>query len=72
MTQDEVSRIERYLRRIFGNREIEVDAPTTPRDPAEMRIGSILIGAVSKQEDDGDTVYSLVIDMAPDDLGNGC
>jgi hypothetical protein len=71
MTDEEISRIERYLRRILGNPEIELDAPVTPRDPAEMRIGSVLVGTVSKQEDEGETVYSLLIDIVPEDLGNG-
>lgn len=71
MTDEEIARIERHIRRILGNPEIELDAPAAPCDPAEMRIGSILIGTVSKQDDEGEILYSLVIDIAPEDLGNG-
>jgi len=71
MTDEEIWRIERHIRRLLGNSEIAVDAPVAPCDPAEMRIGNVLIGTVSKQTDDDEILYSLVIDIAPEDLGNG-
>ena len=46
MTANEIARVQDYLRRIFENGKIFIDAPSKPGQPVEVRLGGEFIGVI--------------------------
>lgn len=68
MTPNEMSRVQRYLRTTFKNSEIQVTPPTRPGEPVGVAIGDEFIGALYRDEDEGEISYALHISILSEDL----
>ena len=68
MTQNDVARVQSYLRKTFGNNGIEIDIPEKPGQPVEVRVGREFIGVLHRDEDEGEVSYSLMMSILEEDL----
>jgi hypothetical protein len=68
MTDEEIARMQDYLRRTFDNDRIFVDKPIRPGAPIEVRIGQEFIGVLYRDEDEGEVSYFLNISILEEDL----
>lgn len=68
MTPNEISRLQDYLRRTFGNERIYVDPPMKKGATVEVRIHDEFIGVVHRDEDEGEVSYDLHISILETDL----
>jgi len=55
----EISKLEAYLRRTFGNDDIQLKAPPGADDPARMMIGTDAVAEIWRDEDEGELSWSL-------------
>lgn len=66
--KDDVPRLERYLRKLFGNDNLKVLMHPKKDDMAEISIGDEFIGPVYREEEDGEVTYQLQIAILDFDL----
>ena len=59
MKKAEISKLEAYLRRTFGNDNIHVKARTKKDDSAEVLIGDEFIGVLFRDEDEGELSWNF-------------
>ena len=68
MKPTDIPRVQAYLRKLFGNERIHVDAPKKPGATVEMRIGDEFVATVHRDEDDGEVSFSLQMVILDEDL----
>ncbi|WP_119677583.1 DUF3126 family protein [Indioceanicola profundi] len=68
MTPTEITKLQAYLRKAFGNDRITVAAPKKKGQPAEVMVGSEFIGTLYRDEEDGDVSYDFNMSILAEDL----
>lgn len=68
MDRSEISRVETYLRRKFGNDTISVDAAGRDDESAEISIGGEFIGILYRDEDEGEVSFAFHMAIIDKDL----
>ncbi len=68
MDRSEVSRVETYLRRKFGNDTISVDPSGRDDESAEVSIGGEFIGVIYKDDDEGEVSFAFHMAIIDKDL----
>ena len=68
MTPTEITKLQTYLRKVFGNERISVQPPKKKGQPAEVMVGSEFIGTLYRDEDDGDVSYDFNMSILAEDL----
>ncbi|WP_114394360.1 DUF3126 family protein [Oleisolibacter albus] len=68
MTPNEISRLQTYLRKTFGNEKVTVNPPAKKGQPVEVTIGDEFIGTLYRDEEDGDISYAFNMTILADDL----
>ena len=68
MTQSEIARVQAYMRRLFGNRNIILEARDKKDDSVEVMMGDEFIGVIFKDEEDGDISYAFNMAILEMDL----
>ena len=68
MTSKEIARVESYLRRLFANDRIAIDAPKKPNAPIVVRVGQEFIGVLYRDEEEGELSYALHMTIFEEDL----
>jgi hypothetical protein len=68
MTKDELQKVERYMRRVFGNPKLSVRARPKKTDSAEVYIGDEFIGVLFEDNEDGDKSYGFNMSILEEDL----
>ena len=68
MTQDELTKISRYLQIKFGNPNISIRPSVSDSSMAEVYIGSEFIATIYKDEEDGEISYDLNMSIIDIDL----
>ena len=68
MEKTELERVQRYLRTLFGNPQIKVQARPKKKDSAEVYLGEEFIGVLFKDEEDGDLSYNFQMAILDTDL----
>jgi hypothetical protein len=68
MTKDELTKIERYLRRTFDNPRIGVRARPRKTDSADVHIGEEFIGVLFEDVEDGEKSYNFQMAILEIDL----
>ncbi len=66
--KEDVPRLERYLRKVFGNQNLKVVMHPKKNDMAEISIGEEFLGPVYREEEDGEVSYQLQIAILDIDL----
>jgi hypothetical protein len=64
----EIEKLNRHLRRVFGNPSISVKPRLKLKDSAELYVGEEFLGVISKIEDEGETSYDLSMSILDIDL----
>jgi Protein of unknown function (DUF3126) len=67
--KNELEKVQNYLRRLFGNPEINLTPRMRREDMAEVYIGGELNGMLSLDTEDGDRSYNLQIGVPERELG---
>jgi Protein of unknown function (DUF3126) len=66
--KDDVPRLERYLRKLFGNDNLKVVAHPKKNDMAELLIGDEFIGSIYRDEEDGEISFPFQMAILEIDL----
>lgn len=64
----EIARVQEYLRKSLSNNRIVITPPTKPTAPVEVYIGEEFVGVLYKDEEEGETSYSLTMSILEEDL----
>jgi hypothetical protein len=59
MTASELSKLQSYLRKVFGARTLGVRARPKGKDTADFLIGDAAVGTIIVDDEDGDRSYQL-------------
>ncbi len=57
MDKTEIEQVQRYMRNLFNNPQINVAARAKPKGSAEVFLGEEAIGTLDKDEEDGELSY---------------
>jgi len=68
MTAQEASRVQNYLQRKFGNKNITVRARERNADSVEVLLNGEFMGVLYKDEDEGETSYDFNMAILEVDL----
>ncbi|BBF92684.1 DUF3126 family protein [Blastochloris tepida] len=68
MDAKEISKLDRYLKRLFNNASVKVRARPQKKDSAELYIGDEFVGVLFRDDEDGDLSYNLQIAILDTDL----
>ncbi|MFM9937954.1 MAG: DUF3126 family protein [Hyphomicrobiaceae bacterium] len=68
VSQQELKRVETYMRKVFGARGIEVRGRQKAADAAEVYLGDEFLGVVSKDTEDGEVCYQFNMTILDIDL----
>ena len=68
MKPNEIVRVQDYLRKTFSNDHISLVAPRKSTAPVEVFIGDEFIGALYRDDEEGEVSYALTISILEDDL----
>lgn len=68
MDKTELAKLERFLRRTFGNHSIRVTARPRKTDSAEVYIGEEFVGVISVDDEDGDRSFNFDMAILAEDL----
>jgi hypothetical protein len=68
VNKDEVARLQAYLRKKFGTRNLEVRARPKKDDSAEVFIGDEFIAVLFREEEEGEVSYQFQMAILDLDL----
>ena len=68
MDKNDIGKVQRYLRRLFGNESIRVTARPKKTDSAEIYIGDEFVGVLFEDNEDGDKSFNLQMAILEADL----
>ena len=68
MTTKEVARLQAYLRKTFGTRNLEVRARPKKDNSAEVFVGDEFIAVLFREEEDGEVSYQFQMAILDLDL----
>ena len=68
MKPEEIRKLDRYFKRVFGNPSLEVKARPRKDDSCELYIGDEFLGLIYKDDDDGDQSYNFSMAILDVDL----
>jgi len=66
---DELKKIERYLRGLFGNETLAVRARPKKDDSAEVFVAGEFIGLIYRDDEEEDLSYNFTMAILAEDLG---
>ncbi|WP_420405746.1 DUF3126 family protein [Nisaea sp.] len=68
MNKSEIEKVQRYLRRTFGNHGITIDGRPNKDDSAEVSLDGEFIGVIFKDDEEGDVSYDFHMTILEMDL----
>ena len=68
MKKEELTKVEAYLRKTFGTKNLTVRARPKKDDSAEVYIGEDFVAVLYRQEDEGETSYQFQMAILDIDL----
>lgn len=68
MKKDELARLETYLRKTFGTKNLAVRARPKKDDSAEVYIGDDFVAILFREEEDGEVSYQFQMAILEMDL----
>ncbi len=70
MTKDELTRLEAYLKKTFGTRNLTVRARPKKDNSAEVYIGDDFVAVLFREEEDGEVSYQFQMAILELDLAD--
>ena len=64
----EIARVQEYLRKSLSNNRVVIPAPKGADAPVEVYIADEFVGVLYKDEDEGETSYTLMMTILEMDL----
>ncbi len=68
MTKDELAKLQSYLRKTFGTKNLTVRARPKKDDSAEVYVGDDFIAVLFREEEDGEVSYQFQMAILELDL----
>ena len=68
MTPSDISRVETYLRRTFGNPKISITPPKRKGATVEVMVDGETMGTLHRDEEDGEVSFSFHMVILDEDL----
>ncbi len=68
MDKAELSRLEKYLRKLFNSKKLEVRGRPTKKDSCEVYIADEFVGVIYADDEEGDRSYDMNIAILDIDL----
>jgi hypothetical protein len=68
VTRDEVSKLQGYLRRLFGNQAIAVKHRPRKEDSAEVYVNDEFVGVIFRDDEEGELSYNFSMAILDYDL----
>ncbi len=68
VSAQELKSVEGYMRKLFGNKTIEVRGRQKAADAAEVYVGEEFVGVLSKDTEDGETCFNFSMSILDIDL----
>lgn len=68
MQKTELEKVQRYLRRTFGNHGIAVSGRSNKDDSAEVTLDGDFLGVIFRDEEDGEVSYDFHMTILAMDL----
>lgn len=72
MTKDEIGRIEKYLRKTFGTKNLTVRPRPKKDDSAEVYVGEDFVAVLFREEEEGEVSYQFqmaILELDLEDAG---
>ncbi len=68
MKPEEIKKLDRYFKRVFGNPMLQVKARPRKDDSCELYLEDEFLGIIYKDDDDGDQSYNFSMAILDVDL----
>lgn len=68
MNSSEVEKVQRFLRKRFGNQEITLKSRGETDDSVELLVDDEMLGIVFRDDEDGDICYHVQMTVLSEDL----
>ncbi len=68
MHQNEIARVQHYLRKVLSNNQIKLISAESPDAPVEMMIGEEFFGALYRDDEEGEVSFALHVTILDEDL----
>ena len=68
MKKDEIARLEAYLKRTFGTKDLTIRPRPKKDDSAEVYIGEDFVAVIFREDEDGETSYQFQMAILDVDL----
>ncbi|MBE1237346.1 DUF3126 family protein [Phaeovibrio sulfidiphilus] len=59
MNPAEIRKIQSYLRKLFGNEDIDVNPPPRKEGSCEVLVNGEFVGTIARDEDEGEVSYDF-------------
>ena len=68
MKPTDIARVQTYLRKLFTNDRIHIDAPKKAGASIEVRVANEFIGTLHRDDDDGEVSFAFQMVILEEDL----
>ncbi|MES2711748.1 MAG: DUF3126 family protein [Pseudomonadota bacterium] len=68
MSPEEIAKLQAYLRKLFGNKEIELIAPKRKGESVELRVAEEFIGTVHRDDEEGEVSFAVQFVVLAEDI----
>ena len=68
LTEEEMSKIQQYLRQLFWNPDITLRPSSSKDGPAEVYIGKEFVGVIYKNDDEGEISFDWNMSILNEDI----
>lgn len=68
MKPTDIARVQTYLRKLFANDRIHIDAPKKAGASIEVRVAEEFIGTLHRDDDDGEVSFAFQMVILDEDL----
>ena len=68
MKPTDIARVQAYLRKLFANERIHIDAPKKVGATVEVRVGDEFIGTLHRDDEDGEVSFAFQMMILEEDL----
>lgn len=68
MSPDEIAKLQAYLQKLFGNKEIGLIAPKRKGESVELRVADEFIGTVHRDDEEGEVSFAVQFVVLAEDI----
>jgi len=68
MSPEEIAKLQAYLQKLFGNKEISLIAPKRKGESVELRVADEFIGTVHRDDEEGEVSFAVQFVVLAEDI----